>query len=64
MRSIVLIFFVPTSVKKPELETVLRQQLASRHPGGNDAAVKPDRIEIIDNDQWPLWTWFVPNPWP
>ncbi len=60
----VAIFFVPVNATQPDLEAALHEHLASLPSGETAQQSKPGRAAITDNDQWPLWTWFVPNPYP
>ena len=60
----VAIFFVPTNARQRDFETALREHydlLEVIEPGPqtktNQAAAKP-------TEEYPGWTWFLPNPRP
>lgn len=58
----VVIIFVPVGPSQSDVEAALRKlfaqlQFVEASPSANNA-----RAEITDNDQWPSWTWFIPNP--
>jgi hypothetical protein len=57
----VVIFFVPTGAAQRDFETALREHFESLQIGEAPPQAKADRAPITDNDQMPLWTWFVPN---
>ena len=58
----VVIFFVPTGTKQHDFETALREHFDSLQMDEAPAQAKTDCTTVTDNDQMPLWTWFVPNP--
>jgi len=57
----VAIFFVPTGATQRDFETALREHFASLQMDEVLPQAKADRAPITDNDQMPLWTWFIPN---
>ncbi len=59
----VVIFVVPAGAAQGDFELALREafgQLEISEATGRQA----DHTTITDNDQLPLWTWFIPNPCP
>ena len=57
----VAIFFVPTGAKQRDFETALREHFDSLQMDEAPPQEKADRPAVTDNDQMPLWTWFIPN---
>jgi len=58
----VVIFFVPVNATRHDLEAALREHFAQLQIGETTLQAKNAGVEITDNDQLPLWTWFIPNP--
>jgi len=57
----VAIFLVPAGAKQSDFETAMREHFESVQIDQVPSQAKADRTEVTDNDQMPLWTWFVPN---
>jgi len=57
----VAIFFVPTGAKQRDFEDALREHFESLQIDEAPSQAKADRAAVTDNDQMPLWTWFIPN---
>lgn len=53
------IIFVPAGATPREFEVALREHFRSVSVGEPPPQIKSD--QITDNDQLPLWTWFVPD---
>jgi hypothetical protein len=60
----VVIFFVPTRASQRDFEVALREHFASLQIDETPPQAQADRAEVTDNDQLPLWTWFIPNSCP
>lgn len=52
----IVIVFVPTDLSKRELEMEMNKYLASIAKRAT-----PDESEKRP-EEWPFWTWFIPNP--
>jgi hypothetical protein len=63
MNSIVIVF-VPTGGRPPDLEWARRLPLTSAGQAdeGGEFPNPVDPAELTDGDRAPLWTWFIPNP--
>jgi hypothetical protein len=57
----VVIIFVPTGAPQRDFEAALRERIGSVQLGETPPQSKADLVKITDNDQMPLWTWFIPN---
>jgi hypothetical protein len=55
----VAIIFVPAGATPRDYEAALREHFGSVSVGEPPPQAKSD--QITDNDQMPLWTWFIPN---
>ena len=58
----VVIFFVSVEATQNDLESALRKYFAQMQIGETTPRAKAAGVEITDNGQLPLWTWFIPNP--
>jgi hypothetical protein len=56
-----VIFFVPVNTTQHDFESAVRECFATFQIGEGAPPTKPARPEIADNDELPLWTWFLPN---
>ena len=57
----VVIIFVPTNAPQRDFETALHEHFGSVQAGETPHPTKADQVKISDNDQLPLWKWFIPN---
>jgi hypothetical protein len=57
----VVIIFVPTDAPQRDFEAALREHFGSVPAGETPPQSTADQVRISDNDQMPLWTWFIPN---
>jgi len=55
----VVIFFVPVDATQHNLEAALREHSAQMQVGEITPQANTACVDITDNDQSPLWTWFV-----
>jgi len=60
----IAIFLVPANATKRDFETALHEHLESLQIDKTPSQAKTDRAAVTDNDQMPLWTWFIPNSCP
>lgn len=62
MDSVVLIF-MPSSGARDEFDSAIRKCIESAASGKMAQTQVPAKpVEVTDNDQMPLWTWFVSGP--
>ena len=57
----VVIIFVPAGARQREIEAALRARAGAKPAGEPLPQAWIDQTKITDNDQLPLWTWFLPN---
>lgn len=57
----IIIFFVPAGAAQRHFEDALREQFTSLQ-SERLSEKKAAHCSDADNDQFPLWTWFLPNP--
>jgi len=57
----IAIFLLPAGATQRDFETALRARLETVHKDETPSQTKAKPVAITDNDQMPLWTWFVPN---
>jgi len=57
-----VIFFVPINATQHDFESAIRECSAIFQIGEAAPPTTTARPEIADNDEWPLWTWFLPKP--
>ena len=58
----VVVFCMPADATQRDFESALRERLAALQSGGVASPAKTARAEIVDPDQLPLWSWFIPSP--
>lgn len=58
----IVIIAVPVEATERDFETALREYFASMETGNTRKQAFPP--ETFSRDESPLWTWFLPNPWP
>jgi hypothetical protein len=56
-----VIFFVPMNAMQHDFESAVRECFATFPIGEAAPQTKTAPPEIADNDEFPLWTWFLPN---
>jgi len=57
----VVIIFVPAGAAQREIAAALREHAGARPAGEPPPQAGIDQTKLTDNDQLPLWTWFLPN---
>jgi hypothetical protein len=60
----VVIFFVPTEATRQDIKAALRKRFPSVQVEEAASQSRTPDPKLEDADEWPLWTWFIPNPRP
>ena len=60
----VVIFFVPTNATQRDFETALCEHFDSLAASTRTSPTNTDQETAESTEEYPAWTWFLPNPRP